>query len=93
MLGDHVGYWCISVKIECNFNGSVGGSEEADRQQAMVSSVNTPSWQLPKMNLFLKPTSLNQLEHWSKALLAWIQITPAAINNTSLNHTDTNLKF
>lgn len=52
---------------------------EAKRQQAMVSSVNTPSWQLPKMNLFLQPTSLNQPEHWSKALLARIQITPAVI--------------
>lgn len=71
----------------------MGGNEEAERQQAMVSSVNTPSWQLPKMNLFLQPTSLNQPEHWRKALLARIQITPAVINNTSLNHTDTNLKF
>lgn len=66
---------------------------EVKRQQAMVSSVNTPSWQLPKMNLFQQPTSLNQLEHWSKALLARIQITPAVIKNTSLNHTDAGRKF
>lgn len=40
------------------------------------------------MNLFRQPTSLNQPEHWSKALLARIQIIPAVIKSTSLNHTD-----